>query len=291
MNKFLFNVVSFGMLCLFLFLSISMASLSLFKNNFNYQISTDKNILLVGDSRLECAVNDSILTNVSNACQSGSSYFYVYLKIREFIKFNPQIDTVIVGYSNHNLYKEWFVGEQFLVKVQHYFPLMEYKDLLALVKGNPLGVLKQIPMAILRNVAYVIQGNVPKIGKYNYLKRDKLEESIKRENEKEIKETPIVEVEAFYLKEIYKICEEKGLTLILLDAPIYPYIHKKNHQEKVNKASSSFAKTNLPNAQIVNHKHFKLPKESYGDLYHLNHKGAQRYSEFLTKNQFRNIDE
>ena len=72
--------------------SIALGLLSVFisKKTFDYKFKEKKNILIVGNSHTECSVNDSIISNSVNLSQSASSYFYSYMKIREFTKYNSK---------------------------------------------------------------------------------------------------------------------------------------------------------------------------------------------------------
>ena len=115
MKKFIKRGVLFLITVGIVSLLVGFLSVLVSKKNFDYKIKEKKNILIVGNSHTECSINDSIISNSVNLSQSASSYFYSYMKIREFTKYNPQIDTVIISFSDNDLFSQkekWFSSSE-----------------------------------------------------------------------------------------------------------------------------------------------------------------------------------
>ena len=162
-------------------LIVGLLSVLLFKKTFDYKFKEKKNILIVGNSHTECSVNDSIVSNSVNLSQSASSYFYSYMKIREFIKYNPQIDTVIISFSDNDLFSEkekWFSSsDKINNKMTRHIILFNKDDYLDLFKSNPIEVVVQT--FILYSDFYNLHTQKRDfIGSYNKINVNKIDEAI-----------------------------------------------------------------------------------------------------------------
>ena len=290
MKKFLLNITRFIFALLGCIIVLLITTSIISKNLFDFNIPKQKNILVLGNSHPECAVNDSILPNVFNLAQSGTGYFYDYIKAREVLTKNSHIDTVIIGYTYKDIAKEmdsWFAGKDKLkFKIRNYFFLFNFNDYLSLLKANPVEVLYQTPQAIWYNL-YMSYKGYSYLGGFKYLERDKLGEAKMRlENQQA---TPsrkeISKYQSKYLQNIYTFCNENNIVLILLNTPIHPL--EEEYQKDLKTSYYQFATDTLPKAILINDSSFNLPETFYADLDHLNFKGAQRYSEFLKQNKFK----
>ncbi|PCJ95904.1 MAG: hypothetical protein COA50_08065 [Flavobacteriaceae bacterium] len=290
MKKFMLNITRFIITLTSCIIVLLIATSLISKNLFDFSIPKQKNILVLGNSHPECAINDSILPNVFNLAQSGTGYFYDYVKAREVIAENSQIDTVIIGYTYGDMAKEmdsWFDGkEKIKFKLRNYFFLFNFNDYLALLKANPLDVLSQTPQAIGYNL-YMSYKGYTYLGGFNYLKRNKLEEAKRRLENQQILESnsEVSKYQSIYLQKIYTYCNKNNIVLILLNTPIHPLGEEYRKNLKTN--YYKFASQKLPKAILVNDSNLKLPESFYADLNHLNFKGAHEYSEFLKQNKFK----
>lgn len=270
-------------------LIVGLLSVLLFKKTFDYKFKEKKNILIVGNSHTECSVNDSIVSNSVNLSQSASSYFYSYMKIREFIKYNPQIDTVIISFSDNDLFSEkekWFSSsEKINNKMTRHIILFNKDDYLDLFKSNPLEVSFQT--FILYSDFYNLHTQKRDfIGSYNKINVNKIDEAIiefNRSPPKICEERADSELK--YLIKIYEFTQENKIKLILLNTPIHPILEK--HFSVIRQRNcSSIARDQMPNATYFDHTSvvdtsFVLKNSDYADLSHLNNKGSNKYSEFL----------
>ncbi len=287
MKQFLINILFFSLVLISVFSGVFIFSKFIFSYSFHYQIPKEKNILLLGDSHVECAINDSILSQSYNLAQSGTSYFYSYLKLREILKFNPHIDSVCLGYSYHNLFKEWFSQDKYIEKIRIYLPLMGYKDIVDLFIANPGATIYNLPIAIFDNFLLLIKGNRYNIGGHLRLGRNDISELGNLEDEMN-RNLIISEYESKYLIAIYNLCKEHNINLILLSTPIHPTL-----EIKFNKYKSKFYQFKnryLTNAHLLNHSTFYIMNIGWGDMHHLNGNGSLIYSKYLKLNGFNEIN-
>lgn len=264
-------------------LIVGFLSVLISKQTFDYKIKEKKNILIVGNSHTECSVNDSIISHSVNLSQSASSYFYSYMKIREFTKYNPQIDTLILSFSDNNLFSEkekWFSSsEKIKNKMTRHIVFFNKDDYLDLFKSNPLEVGFQT--FILYSDFYNLHTQKRDfIGSYNKINVNKIDEAIIEFNRSPPKICQeIADSELKYLIKIYEFTQENKIKLILLNTPIHPILQK--HFEVIKPRNLQIVSAKMPNATYFDHTSFVLENSMYADLSHLNNKGSNKYSEFL----------
>ncbi|HEA22212.1 MAG TPA: hypothetical protein ENH87_15020 [Pricia antarctica] len=254
----------------------------------NFKISQEINILVLGNSHPECAIDDSLLPNIFNLAQSGSGYFYDYVKAKHLLKNNSQVDTLILGYAYGDIGKDmdlWFSGEERIkFKIRNHFFLFDLEDYLAMLKANPIATILNTPQTIFHNLKMSKFG-ISGLGGYKRLTRNKLEVAKDRNEMGSLPESAgLSQYQTKYLRKIYQLCDENMVQLVLLATPMHPM--KVKHQELQLAQYCGFAKEQMPNAILIDHTRFKVPEKDYADLAHLNYKGALRYSEYLKKIRF-----
>jgi hypothetical protein len=95
-----------------------------------FQLTADKNLLFFGDSHGMCAFNDSIIPHSFNASKNSESYFQTFQKIKILLEANPQVKTVVLSYSPHNLASRY---DALILYGDIYYPLLdrESRDLMS----------------------------------------------------------------------------------------------------------------------------------------------------------------
>lgn len=283
MKKFLLEILKFSLILVLGASILVLGTLFLEKEFTSFEIPANKTVLVMGDSKVECAVNDEILDPVYNFSQSGTAYFYTYLKARKMVNDNPQIDTLVVGYSYADLSQardEWFKGEKYIKgKFREHFFLMNFNDLYAIFISNPLDVISSL--FPIRLITPSSDQNLERWGGYLYLERDKLHEAMIRNDENQ---ADLIlgysQYQEEYLLKIYELAMDHDLNFILLTTPIHPLLEERLDGYKDHYAE--FVEEKLPNALVINHSSLTIPEDGYGDLGHLNHQGARIYSKYLS---------
>ncbi|WP_276166290.1 hypothetical protein [Zobellia alginiliquefaciens] len=283
MKNFIYRILLFGTFTFFGMALLVIITASIARNSFDFKIADFKNILILGNSHPECAINDSLIPKTKNLAQSGAAYFYDYLKLKNITKHNKQIDTVILGYSYSILQKDmdaWLNAESKInTQIRYYFFLLDFKDYWTLLSANPIATLKSTPQTIFHNLRMKSKG-YSYLGGYKSLSERKLKQA-----KKYIKPLDIGEIHEYsqyqikYLIEIYKFCESNNISLILINTPVHPIIEKLH--EPLKKGYYDFAKNQLPNTTLMDHSSFDFPESAYRDLSHLHKTGAEIYSNYL----------
>lgn len=110
-KKFILTIISFiALLCCY-FILIFVINLNAIEKVNLGQYDT----LIVGDSGLGASLNPNKLNSTQNICQNSEPYFITYLKLKYIIEKNVKLDTIIIGFGNHNIsnYNEYKLIDEF----------------------------------------------------------------------------------------------------------------------------------------------------------------------------------
>lgn len=289
MKRFIKNSFLLFSIAILVIVSLILLSHTITRQFFDYKIANNKNILVVGNSHLEYSLDDAIIPQTFNIAQSGSGYFYSYLKIREIANRNQQIDTVILGYSYEdfsNYRVNWFSGDETIkFKMRDHFFLFTSKDYFELFNSNPRSVISNTPQVTIHSLKVLLKG-YPYLGGYVHSDRNKLKESFKKYvPDYYINSTnKIPKYQDIYLLKIYDYCKDHNLKLILLNSPVHPVMDKDLEANK--NLYCDFAAKNMPDATLINYSNYFKKDIYFSDISHLNDLGAKIFSKHLKQTNF-----
>jgi hypothetical protein len=261
----------------------------LLENSNYYKLSNTTNYIVLGDSEPECSFNDSLINNLINLSNSGESYFYTYLKARKIIPNNKQIQAVFIGFSNNSISMSadstiW--NDLYLpIRLPTYFPLMDYDHIRLLRKKNK-DFLNFVPKSILRNIfrnyKYLLCKEKgfkkdDRFGSYLYLSRNKTDSIVLDASQKgEPGKTPyhLSHLSIKYLSKLINFCGEHKIKTFIIRSPV--------HEISNDSLNKQFFQELLPaeysNIEFLDFSKFPLSNSEFGDLEHINHKGAYKFS-------------
>lgn len=294
MKKFIRNTIAFISIFLIFYISIIIYNFFVIKLE-PILVSNNKNILILGDSNSQSAINDSIYKSSINFSSSADSYFYSYLKLKKIMESNKNIDTVILSFSPHNIFKNnWtFNREHIYSRFGKYYPLMEREDLFYLVRGNSRAVFSSTPSIIqqfLRNNIDKLMGKKPN-EKYGHFKRT--DKNILQDVKKKLKngeklpffdipiDVDISEDEILYLNKIISTCIKNGLIIYLVNFPKreellnYPKYGVKEFNICYDRRFSSITYLDFSNMIMDDNCH--------SDFVHLSNSGSDVFSNLLER--------
>jgi hypothetical protein len=295
MQQFLIKTILFIILVISITTGIYLLSdFSLKQRKQNLlKIGDDINIIFAGDSNVEGAVNDSLISNSMNIAQSGEAYLYTYVKLRNLLEYNSQISTIYLGFSFQDLLKSteerWLFQDQFVIeKIKYYNYLLGNPEKTMIIKHNLISFLRGSVESILNNFmvllkSYSSEGLNRKIinfGGYEYIEKYKLQEDIKLNSfsEHRFEKGSIQEM---YLKMISQLCRQKSIRLVLFDTPKHKYFATRFDKETKNYWLSLHK--SLPQDSLLDLSMFILPDSCFYDMDHLNCKGAVIFSRYLNE--------
>lgn len=257
------------------------------------KISPDRYLVFAGNSTVECAVEDRLIDHAINVAQAGEAYLYSYAKIKALLDQNEHIRTVFIGYSYADLLFEkeetWLLSDYFMVeKVQYYHYVLGKQEKAFLFKSNPLAYLKGGIKSIVKSLetvaksfsADVNRNSIPNFGGYKRLERDKLNEDPGLQNGRNETVNPSTN-QLRYLSMISELCHQRSVDLVLFNPPKH-----KSYTENLDPEIKQLwldVRHSLPADSLLDMSAFPMPDSCYGDLSHINYRGAKVFSEYLNE--------
>ena len=256
------------------------------RNFINHDIHT----IVLGPSNGATAWNDSLIPHSRNFCEWGDSHATCYNKLRWISEYNDtQVDTIVLCASYVSfLYKpdsclQSYVEERnSILGYKRFYDYFKYKvDYWKLVFTS-------FP---------VLNLNLKEFrGGYSYLVRERLNhpmvadginkvlKQMREDDQDEISEQYLrdhYKYQVDFLREIGNYCRGHHKVLIILSPPIYKIpdmIDDSGYRQLIRAELGD-------SALIADYSRFEFPDSTYyGDLEHLNFRGARYFSKHIAKN-------
>jgi hypothetical protein len=283
----LFSIITVGLV----------GSASLYMNSVKFKIDPAKNILVIGDSHTECAIDDSSFRRAANFSKSATAYIYSIAALRKLIADNPQIDTVLLSFHSSSLLYEreesWIYDEVAMARqvpvFLPYFSVAEYSTFLF----NPQFYKPafQTPWSAWDYYQSDKKGlrqdwidqNIGNFRDFSWNNFSKDTAATKPLEDRETRfkvSTLMVE----HIRRIEKICKENNLTLVLINTPVYQwnkYVNDVEFEENRKKY--------LGDLLFVDYSDFPVADSCRFDIWHLNGIGARQFSSYLERNIAKDI--
>ncbi len=280
MKKFLRKVLGFISVLLLIFLLV----FGLNRYFSDFRIDPKNTTLIIGHSHSECAYNDSLIFGVSNYSESGETYFYNYIKVKKLIEQNPHIDRILIEFTNNQI-KEYMDNRIWEDKyISYRFPkyvsFMNKEDINLLLKNNPNYFKSSFSVSFSSNFKMLFKrlNYTTEIGGYKYLERnftdssEQEEESLTTEEQAAADLISVYNIE--YLDKMITFCKENNVEVFLIRSPL-----NKNYKGFDNEVIFQYLlHTKYKEFEFLDFAKFPLSDEEFGDVIHLNHKGAKKYS-------------
>lgn len=303
MRTFLLKLLLFITICITLVTGMIYLSDALINNRKGRLLTINPDIYLVfaGNSTVECSVDDRLIDHSINIAQAGEAYLYSYAKIKALLEANAHIRNVFISYSYADLLIEkeetWLLSNYFMVeKVQNYNYLLDRQERLLLIRSNPAAYLSGVAKSAIKSFETVAissgtggHGNsIPDFGGYKRLERDKLsiDPALETGSDEKVQQSTN---QVKYLRMISELCHQYSVKLVLLNPPKH-----KSYNERVNHEIRQLwldVRNSLPADSLLDLSGFLMPDSCFGDLSHLNYKGASVFSHHLNEILYPNPEE
>ena len=295
MKRFIFKKLLF--LIVFAFFTVLIIGIN-YKIVNDTKLTIKTNTLALGDSNVECAINDNIFTSSTNLASSADPYFYSYLKLKKILR-NNKIDTLLLGFAPHDIFDNgWLLDDAHINdRLPRYYPLMNVKEYKILILNNFYGLISALPTVekkSLKNIIYRLAGknlNI-KYGGFLKLKKNDLEQSKKKlKRGEKINYIPdslsVTKLEVTYLNKIIDLCKSNHIKLYLINTPKRKELL--NYPKYGYKEFKQFYLKYYNKIDFLDFSSFSMPDDCYGDLVHLNEKGSAFFSQYLKEKGLQNI--
>lgn len=252
----------------------------------NFILKENKELLIVGHSHSECAYNDSLINGAINFSHSGESYFYTYFKTKKLIEQNPTIKTVFIEFANNQINQamnDWIWDEKYMsYRFPKYGVFMDVESYKLLANKNPTCLLSSTRNLIKNSIKSTFRGfkNQEDIGGYIYLVRDKTDSllanlpvhAVTKNGTQEISERNLE-----YLRKTVDFLISKNIKIFLVRSPMHAKYEGYNNEQKFQEILHS----RFSDIEFLDFSKFHAADSEFGDLEHLNHKGAAKFSFWL----------
>lgn len=257
------------------------------------RLSNDIDIVFAGNSTVECAVDDNLISSSVNIAQSGEAYLYSYSKIKALIEVNEQIKTLFLGFSYGDLLidkeESWLFSDEFIIeKVQYYNYMLDAPEKDLIMSKNPKAYFKGLTKSVFNSLISISKSyshstsdrKLTNFGGYKYLVRDRLEADpgVDLKNETAVEKSYQQEK---YLKMISELCREHSINLVLFNTPKH-----RSYNENVDEGIIQIwndTRNSLGRDSLLDLSTYELPDSCFGDMSHLNYRGARVFSKYLNE--------
>ncbi len=265
------------------------------RNFSNFKVGDNNKMLVVGHSHSECAFNDSLIDGFVNYSHSGESYFYSYIKMRKIIAQNPQLRTLFIEFSNNQIEKhmdQWIWGYKSMIfRFPRYSAFMGFESYKLLLVNNPKCFKESIFPLVKHNINMIFKGldYTKVIGGYLYIDRNKTDSIVQSFSSKGVEQgvgqsltandVPISEKNLEYLRKLISLSKQHGIEVYFVRSPL----HSKYPSFQNEPVFQSILASKFSDIEFLDFSHFSLPNSDFGDLEHLNFKGAKVFSKWFAK--------
>jgi hypothetical protein len=287
MKKFLINTIAFCLFSIGLTLAIETVTDYVIRKKANFKIGDQNEYIVIGHSHAACAFNDSLIANFKNMAGSGESYFYTFFKTKQLLEQNPNIHTIFIEFSNNqvsNRMDEWIWGDMYMTeRLPTYSPFLQFSDYKILLENNFKGSRNASALSLKKKIQRIVKRDFDysEVGGYRYSTDEHVDSLLlNRSSAPSLKNTDsISEVNLEYLSKIIEFCKQHKKKIILLRSPLHVkyegYANENKYKEILN--------TRFKNLEYIDCSRFPLENSEFGDLGHLNFKGAKKFSTWFQK--------
>ena len=262
-----------------------------YKNVSDISLDEDIQIIICGDSHTKTALNDSIIPHSLNIAHSSEHYLYTYNVLKVLLKNNPQITTVILGFSYHNISSFYddniFEQDKTQYMYPRYFTVLDLNTISLLMHHNFDGFLtdiKDIYHGVYRHINAKELDDFSFIGWfYQSHRNNKNDSTVNRALQEHYyrKDHSMLGLSAFqlvYLDRIVELCQKKDVRLLLVNCPVSREYRIRVPQKFVD-GYDEFARKY--DRLVFDYHEFPVPERCYGDGDHLNISGSEIFSVHL----------
>lgn len=286
MRVFLYKTIQFLILFIILFSIIIVIVNSLGKKLITFDIPESIEIIAIGDSHIECGLDDNTFTNIINFGKGGTSHFYMIDMLEKILSKN-NIETIIISYSFDDIIDEkdsWFYEDKYINRnLPVYLPFLKLKHLNQIIKINFIETLSTLPKSIVSITKGILKRSIiynSDYGGFNSSNTSNIETHLKQLSKEPIFSYFPSEYNIYFIKEMYDLVQTYNLKCILLNTPIHPKLYA-HYETQIIEEYYKYAQLELSKALLIDCAQFELPENQFSDLEHLNAKGAKTFTEYL----------
>lgn len=277
MNKFIRKIVSFFLILVvpYLFLQIIFGIIAIIINNDVHEKSS---VAIIGNSHSECAINNEILSDLSNSVYTnysdgGQSMFWTLSGAKKLKK--QGFRNFIIEVSNTTYSTGWkTTDEQRGLREIDKKYFLEFKDWFYLLKSD-----------INFSLKYFFKPSIPSThirGRFSKNKKDFKPEIVKGNIKKMNSSSEYPDYDDTPLHNF--IQENKDIEFLIVRVPQHPLYYQRNGKDFEEKLLKSKYKEfeKYINCKVLDFGHLYIQDIYFSDLEHMSSYGSEKFSLFLS---------
>lgn len=270
-------------------------------------LKIDAEVIIIGDSHTQTAVDPDLLKSSVNISSNSMHYAYAYAILNNVLPANPQVKAVVLGFSYHNLNEYYDAllrdARKYRVRLGEYYNLFggEERELVRAGTGIYYATVAKyhygVPIQLYGSMYWkAVLGGLnardfsfwgnPHVSQVSNINRRSLTGTLERHFYLEDRTTPQKhsDMQKHYLRKIIELCQARGVHLYLLMTPVHP-AYKVNVPPEFARSFDDFSKElkNNPGVDVWDYSTGPYADFMFGDADHLNIYGARMFSRILEK--------
>lgn len=275
------------MLAVAAIVAVIFLSTSVILSDAKFLVPKEKNIVAVGNSLIECSIDDNIATHYVNLGKSATHNMFAYIKIKKILADNDHIDTIVMALSPAQINKEidnrWLLDTYISPQLNYmvYFSSFYDYDFSVMSKSSFLiSTLRSTPITIVYYASDQLFGrsiDIKDRGIGRYLRQTHTMTPQSKVENSDISTVDTNSVQYRYLLKIMQLCKEKSVNLQFINTPMRGALLY-DKQEFM-----SLCRERLPNINYTDFADFPLADSCFADNVHLNYRGAEVFSNYINR--------
>ncbi len=255
---------------------------------YSYRLDAETTTLFAGDSHIQTAVDDALVPQSKNVGRSSESLYFTYYTLIEYLRINPQVSRVYVGFGYHSLseyYDEFISGARSSVISSRYFFVLPKEERAKCLQWNSDRIVPYV-----KNILHngLRQHFTDASGFENEFINTGVRESsvIKRLKRQYLDGERLRGFSSMNLRSlelIADLCTRRGIELILVNTPVHSSYRDKIPEPFVDEYRRVIERLGLP---VVSFENLDLEDEDFipdGD--HVSRSGAFRTTTRLAERE------
>lgn len=257
---------------------LSSITLKYYKSRIDVKLAPNITTLILGHSHTVRAYNDTLIKNSKNLASLGEPYFYTFVKAREIIEQNPQIETVFIECSNNQFIKHmdtWIWGKSLKNKLCKYGSFLGRHEIEIILQKNPVNLIRSLASLIKHYSYSIIQGDYRPLETFGGFSSD--DKALNKEPEI-FRNKPISfdssPVNIAYLVKLIDYLKTRGKKVVLIRTPTREAYFNFYSEHRFQEILSNHFNQEI----FYDFAKLKLHYTRFSDLQHMNQNGAKEFS-------------
>ncbi len=292
MKNFVLRVSLYSAAVIAILLVIALSVEAMMRKRPLFRIPPKYNGIILGNSHAACGIDDQYINGFINLGRVTEAYMYTYIKLREIIKQNPQLNTVFIEFDNIQIEKKWidkwlFTDGHMARFLPRFQPFMDKSELSLLAQKKPLAfislqhnfITEGFNFVTNRELTYYDEGVIGGNSRHKTSHADSLLQVSPAISLLPANEVNLSQLNLQYLRKSIDMCQENGIQIVLFRLPI----QEKFELWQNENAFQQIVDEQFADIPFIDLQKFPLEISDFYDLDHLNIYGSEKISKLLNQ--------